>query len=361
MHTLNVKLGEHSYNIVTGERILSGLGQAVRALNCGHDAVVVSNPVIMRHHGAALLRSLHKAGLTTLVLEVPSGERSKSAPVAFKLIEKLARHDVRRKLFVVAFGGGVVGDLAGYVAAAYIRGVPYIQVPTTLLAQVDSAIGGKVAVDLPVGKNLVGAFYQPRIVFSDVDVLKSLTLRQIRNGLAEVIKYGIICDKNFFDYVDRNIGRLLKRDQRIMTQVVNDCSTIKARIVECDERETKGVRTILNFGHTIGHAIEAANQYCDYHHGEAVALGMRAATTISHRCGLLKSVQADKINSLITRAGLPEKLRKVPVPAILKHMEHDKKFKGRTNRFVLATAIGSVRVMDGINRKVIISALEELR
>jgi 3-dehydroquinate synthase len=226
MHTVNVKLGEHSYNIVTGERILSGLGQAVRALNCGQDAVVISNPIIMRHHGAVLLRSLHKAGITTLVLEVPSGERSKSAPVAFKLIEKLAQHDVRRKLFVVAFGGGVVGDLAGYVAAAYKRGIPYIQVPTTLLAQVDSAIGGKVAVDLPMGKNLVGAFYQPRIVWSDVDVLKSLTLRQIRNGLAEVIKYGIICDKSFFDYVDQNIGRLLKRDPRIMTQVINDCSAI---------------------------------------------------------------------------------------------------------------------------------------
>jgi len=199
--SIPVPLKANAYDIVTGHNILSKLGARLKSLKIGKDAVIITNPVIHKHHGKALISGLKKNGFSVKVLEVPAGERSKSAKTAFRLIEEIARYDCLKQVFIIAFGGGVVGDLAGYVAAAYKRGIPYVQVPTTLLAQVDSAIGGKVAIDLAVGKNLVGAFYQPKVVWSDVAVLSTLTKRQIRNGLAEVVKYGVIADQKFFKYV----------------------------------------------------------------------------------------------------------------------------------------------------------------
>ena len=248
--------------------------------------------------------------------------------------------------------------MAGFVAAIYRRGIPYIQVPTTLLAQVDSAIGGKVAVDLPAGKNLIGAFYQPRLVWSDVRVLETLTKRQIRNGLAESIKYGIIADKYLFDYIEKKSQQLLALDGQVITDIILSCSRIKARVVSSDERETKGIRTILNFGHTIGHAIEAADQYKHYPHGEAVALGMRMAASISQRRGLLDQESVTRIGKVIGDLGLPTQMSHVSIKDVLKHMQYDKKFLSKKNRFVLATAIGSVKVMEGIELKDIRSVLK---
>lgn len=361
MVPVRVSLKENSYNILIGSENLKLLGTTLKSLTLGQDAVVITNPIIVRHHGSAITRSLQQAGLSVKIFTVPSGERSKSAAQAFRLIEQVAAYNVRKRIFIVAFGGGVVGDLAGYVAAAYKRGIPYVQVPTTLLAQIDSAIGGKVGIDLPMGKNLVGAFYQPALVLSDTAVLGTLTKRQVRNGLAEAIKYGIICDHKLFEFIEQNSAALLNLQPRLITELVVTCSQIKARVVSNDERETKGLRTILNFGHTVGHAIEAANRYRDYHHGEAVALGMRVATFISRKMGLLQEDQAVRINRLISQVGLPEKLKKVSLKSILEHMEHDKKFQAGRNKFVLAAGIGSVKVVEDVPRRTIIAAIEAVK
>ncbi|MDP2653889.1 MAG: 3-dehydroquinate synthase [Candidatus Omnitrophota bacterium] len=359
MRTVEVDLKENTYPIMIGHGTLPSLGQNLEDLGLGQDAVVITNPVVNRLHGKALAAGLKKAGFSVQAFIVPDGEKSKSVRTAFDLFQKIARYDVRKKIFIVAFGGGVIGDLAGYVAAAYKRGIPYIQVPTTLLAQIDSAIGGKVAVDLPVGKNLVGAFYQPKLVFSDTAVLQTLTRRQIRNGLAEAVKYGVICDEQFFHFLEANVDNLLALDVPAMTEVVLACSRIKASVVSADEKETKGIRTILNFGHTAGHAVEAAAGFSRYHHGEAVALGMRVALELSCRMNLLPPPSARRVEDLLTAVGLPERIRGVTLPRIMKHMAHDKKFSGKTKKFVLAAKIGSVKVVEGLPEAVIRSAVRK--
>ncbi len=360
MSTIDIQLPENNHQIHIGAQILDSLGEKLTSLSLGQDAVVITNPIIRRYHGQRLALGLAKAKISVKFIEILSGERSKSARCAFKVVEEIAHYSVGRKIFIVAFGGGVVGDLAGFLAATYKRGIPYIQVPTTLLAQIDSAIGGKVGIDLPVGKNLVGAFYQPRLIYSDVAMLSTLTLRQVRNGLAEAVKYGVIADHHVFSFLETQIEKLLKLEPKALTELVSQCSMIKAQVIMQDEKEQKGTRTILNFGHTVGHAIEAANQYRNYHHGEAVALGMRAAAEISHRMKLLDKASQQRINALISAAGLPEKIEKVSLNAILKHMAHDKKFEATTNRFVLATRIGSVKVVKGIHPKLIAGAIRSL-
>ena len=281
MISIHVHLKANAYDIVIGHNILPHLGKRLNSLGLGENCVVITNPVVQRLHGRALLAGLKKSGIRAKVIAVPAGERAKSAAVANRVIERVARQGGRKKIFIIAFGGGVIGDLAGYVAAVYKRGVPYVQVPTTLLAQVDSAIGGKVAIDLPFGKNLVGAFYQPKVVWSDIKTLSTLTKRQIQNGLAEAVKYGAIADKKLFLFLSRNMEKLLRLDSKALVRVVERSSRIKAKVVAADELDTKGIRAILNFGHTVGHAIEAAGKYNQYRHGEAIALGMRVAAHIS--------------------------------------------------------------------------------
>ena len=353
MTTVNVSLKENSYKIVIGRGILPRLGAALKTMKIGTDVVVITSPVIRRHHGNALIAGLKRHGFSVTFFEVPEGEQSKSAKVAFPLMERIARHDAMKGLFIIAFGGGVVGDLAGYVAASYKRGVPYVQVPTTFLAQIDSAIGGKVAIDLPIGKNLIGAFHQPKIVWSDVSVLATLDKRQIRNGLAEAVKYGVIADKKLFVYIAGHYRQLLNLQPATLEEVVVRCSRIKARVVVADEKETKGIRTILNFGHTVGHAVEAAGGYDRYHHGEAVALGMRVAAEISRQSRMLSAKESKKLNGLLSDIGLPEKIKGVPLGNILRVMQHDKKFVRGKNRFVLAQRIGKVKVVEGVASSVI--------
>ncbi|OGX05430.1 MAG: 3-dehydroquinate synthase [Omnitrophica WOR_2 bacterium GWA2_47_8] len=357
MKTIKVNLKEKSYKIVIGEKILSRLGFAVKGLGLGTDAVIISSPNIIKLHGPSIANGLSQAGFNHSFIPVPDGEKSKSAETAISLLENIAQHDVKKKSFIVALGGGVIGDLSGFVAAVYKRGIPYIQVPTTLLAQIDSAIGGKTAIDLRVGKNLVGAFYQPRIVYSDIEVLKTLSEHQIRNGLAEAIKYGVIKDKTLFHYIEKNFVRLLSRDAQALSHVVFKCSQIKARVVAQDEKETKGIRTILNFGHTVGHAIEAAGKFSVYEHGEAVALGMRVAVSISEKVRLLSKSDANAINQLISDVGLPKRIRNISLKDILSMMQHDKKFKAGRNRFVLAKRIGQVKVQEGVSSKFIAEAI----
>lgn len=359
MKKVRVKLNEKSYDIVIGHDMLSKLPRALKQLKIGTSAVIITNPLVNRLHGKSLSDVLEKAGFEVKTFTVADGEQSKAADVACDLVNRIARYDVMKKPFVIALGGGVVGDLAGFVASSYKRGVPYVQIPTTLLAQVDSSIGGKVGVDLPVGKNLMGAVYQPKLVWSDTAYLKTLSARQVRNGLAEVIKYGVICDANLFGNVEKNYQKFLSLDKNILTQVVEASSRIKGRVVELDEFDVTGVRAILNYGHTIGHAIEAADGFAHYQHGEAVGLGMRVAGEIAVQKKLWSQDEADRVEALITAVGLPKQIQHVSVKDVLTRMKHDKKFLAGKNRFVLAAKIGLVKLVEGVELNIIQSAVEK--
>ena len=356
-YSIEVRLKENSHRIIIGYRILPRLGKYLSSLAIGNDAVVITTPVVNKFHGKSVCDALKKSGFSVKVFEIPDGEKSKSLKEAEKLFNRISRDDVRKKNFIVALGGGVVGDLSGFVASCYKRGIPYVQIPTTLLAQIDSAIGGKVAVDLATGKNLIGAFYQPKLIFSDVSVLETLSSRQIQNGLAEAIKYGVICDKSFFEYLEKNSQNILSLVPESLMKVVGVCSRIKAEIVEKDEKETKGLRTILNFGHTLGHAIEAAGRYNQYQHGEAIAIGMGIAADISIAVGLLKIEDSARLKNLIQSVGLPIRFQNVSLSKILNAMMRDKKFAGKKNRFVLATSIGRVKVLEGVDSNIIRAAI----
>ncbi|MCD4781392.1 MAG: 3-dehydroquinate synthase [Candidatus Omnitrophica bacterium] len=359
MKTVQVALKSNAYKIMIGQNCLVDLGAYLRRLKIGQDAIIITNPVINQYYGKELRLGLKENGMSSKILEVPDGEKSKSAKMAFHLFEEIARYAPMKKIFIIALGGGVVGDLAGYVAAAYKRGVPLVQVPTTFLAQIDSAIGGKVAIDLPFGKNLVGAFYQPKVVWTDVTVLETLDDRQIRNGFAEAVKYGVIADKELFLFIEENYEALANLDMKAMMHVILRSSCIKADVVLRDEKETKGIRTILNFGHTLGHAIETVCGYRLYHHGEAVALGMRIAADIAVQIDLFQAKEDQRLNRLLTRIGLPETVRKADVSAILDIMKHDKKFISGKNRFVLPQRIGKVIVQEGITIPVVRRAIQK--
>ncbi len=359
MTTIRLKLKNNGYPIIIGHDIFKDIPRCLERLSLGKDAIIISHPIIERLHGVKLFAILTKAGYSIKVFKVPEGEQSKSALYALRLIESIAAYDINRRIFIIALGGGVVGDLAGFVAAIYKRGVPYIQVPTTLLAQIDSSIGGKTAIDLKYGKNLVGAFCQPKAVFADTKVLSTLSSRQIRNGLAEAIKYGVIKDLVLFRFLENNYEYIFKHNHQAMTFVVKRCAKIKADVVTVDERETKGIRTILNFGHTLGHAIEAASGF-RYHHGEAVALGMRVAGRISVLKGLLSLKEEKRLNDLITNIGLPQKIGNIKISKIIELMCHDKKFVASRNRFVLASRIGQVKVIENISIGIIVQAIESI-
>ncbi len=361
MSVVHVRLKNNGYSIVIGSGTLPRLPGVLNSLKIGRDAVMITDKSVGKIHGRRVQAVLKAKGFGVKTFAVPAGEKSKSAGVAMGLIEKIARYDVNKEIFIIALGGGVVGDLAGFVAAVYKRGVPYIQIPTTLLAQIDSAIGGKVAIDLSVGKNLTGAFYQPKLVFSDVKFLTTLDKRQIRNGLAEAVKYGVIVDRKLFEYLEKNYAKFLSLDPRVLTKVVEDCSRIKAGVVSKDEKETKGLRTILNFGHTLGHAVENGGRYNQYHHGEAVALGMRMAAHISCRKGMFGSDEARRLNQLLSKIGLPERFKGIAEAKILAAMSHDKKFVAGKNRFVLARRIGSVKVVCDIPIALIQEAIRTYR
>ncbi|MFA6384629.1 MAG: 3-dehydroquinate synthase [Candidatus Omnitrophota bacterium] len=360
MKTINVNLGARSYPIYIGTGILRQAGRLLAGRRIGSDAYIITNSTISRRYGALLSAALRASGISVRVKRIGDTEKSKSLSTAAAVLEDLARFDRKKSVFIVALGGGVVGDLAGFVAAIYKRGVPYIQVPTTLLAQVDSSIGGKTAVDLPDGKNLVGAFYQPMAVIVDCDLLKSLDVRQLRQGMAEAIKYGLIRDRQLFGYIERNIIRILSGDPEVLLYIVRRCASIKADIVSRDEREERSLRTILNFGHTIGHAIEAAGGYSAYGHGEAVSLGMLAAAYISGQMKLLDTCSLERIKRIILSAGLPAQLRKVSIRKIIFAHYRDKKFIAGRNRFVLLNGIGKAIVAENVSSALIRRSVEQI-
>lgn len=359
MHTLKLNLKARSYNIIIGSGVISALGKYLSRLNFAKDAYIITNRLIKRHCGRALTDSLANYGFNYKFKIIPDTEKSKDIKIAALVINDLAKFALKKRPFIIALGGGVVGDLSGFVASIYKRGIPYIQVPTTLLAQVDSSIGGKTAIDLSEGKNLVGAFYQPGLVLSDIALLKTLNRRQLSNGLAEAIKYGVIKDRGLFVYLEKNYKNIIKREEGALEYIVTACAKIKAGIVSLDEREEKGLRTALNFGHTIGHAIEAASGFNKYNHGEAVALGMLIASEISVKLNLIQDSLLKRIESLIANAGLPVRIKSISVEGILSKYYHDKKFIGSKNRFVLLSGLGRTKIVKAIPLRIIRWAIEK--
>jgi len=359
MKTIKVNLAKRSYQIIIGFRVIKNLGRYIHYLNLGTDAYIITNSLIKKRYGRVILKSLDNYAINSTFNIVADSERSKSLSVSLNIIQDLARFDQKKRVFVIAFGGGVVGDISGFIASIYKRGIPYIQIPTTLLACVDSSIGGKTGVDLKFGKNLVGAFYQPRLVLTELSFLESLGLRQVRAGLAEVIKYAIIKDKNLFEYLEKNYYRILNLERPVLEYIVNCCAQIKARIIEQDEREEKGIRTILNFGHTLGHAIEAAAGYKIYNHGEAIALGMIIASHISKKTKLIGQPTLRRIEDLIRVVGLPIFIKGLSLEKILTAYYRDKKFIAGMNRFVLIKDIGKTIIKQNLSEKIVRDSLTE--
>ncbi|MFH1190453.1 MAG: 3-dehydroquinate synthase [Candidatus Omnitrophota bacterium] len=360
MNKIRVHLGERSYDVLIGRGLIGKCGRIIGRLGIGPDAVVITNPRVAALYRNSVEKSLKRSGFTVRFELVPDSEKAKSLRAASAVLNNLARYDVNRRVFIVALGDGVVGDLAGFVAAVYRRGVPYVQMPTTLLAQVDSSIGGKVAVDLRVAKNLVGSFYQPRAVISDVAAMKTLSPRQVKSGLAEIIKYGVIKDAALFRYVESNYRKILALDADALEHVVYRSAAIKAGIVSKDELDRGSIRAILNFGHTIGHAVEAASGYSGrYDHGEAIALGMRAATEMARALGLVKETDAARVEALISRVGLPVAIRGIAAKRIYEAHLHDKKFTNGRNRYILAAGIGKAKVIDGVADPIVRGALKK--
>ena len=343
MRTVKVPLGDRSYSIKIGNELLPNLGKECRRLKLGTRCALITDSKVGPIYSKTAMSSLRKSGFEPIEIRVPAGETAKSLKTIQSSYDKLAKHRIERSSFIVALGGGVVGDMAGFLAASYLRGIGFVQVPTTLLSQVDSSVGGKVGVNLKAGKNLVGAFYQPRLVLCDLNTIKTLPKRELRAGLAEVIKYGIIEDSKLFQRIERKISNLLGLDTIEMAYIVARSCQIKAKIVEQDETEN-GLRAILNYGHTIGHALEAISSYGKFLHGEAISIGQVAASKISRDLLGLSQSEVDRIEALFTAAGLPTKihLSKNEMKKLLAAMKLDKKVTDGKVNFVLANTIGKV-------------------
>jgi 3-dehydroquinate synthase len=343
MHAVSVQLGNRSYAIKIGAGLLDRLGSECARLKLGARCAIITDTDVGRRFAKPAFNSLARAGFSPALIVVPAGETTKNLKMVQTCYERLAAHRLERKSFVVALGGGVVGDMAGFVAATYLRGIAFVQVPTTLLAQVDSSVDGKVGVNLKAGKNLVGAFYQPRLVLCDLDTLKTLPDRDFRTGLAEVIKYGVIYDAKLFALLERDLPKLLRRESQSLASIIARCCEIKAEVVSRDETEG-GQRAILNFGHTVGHAIEVVSNYGGFLHGEAISIGQITAAKISNRVLNLPKRDVRRIENLFQRAGLPTriKLNSVQRRKLFAVMRLDKKVSGGEIKFVLAKRIGKV-------------------
>ena len=348
---VRVELGARSYEIRIQPGILGKAGTLLKALLRGKRLLIVTDRNIGPKYGHALAKSLQVVGFDGSAIELPPGEGAKSLEVAKFLYDRCFDAKLDRASTIVALGGGVIGDMSGFAAATFMRGIDFVQVPTTLLAMVDASVGGKVAIDHPQSKNAIGAFHQPRAVLIDPLTLSSLPDRELKAGLAEVIKYGVIEDAAFFDFCEKNIDKLLARDPQALGHAIEVSCRIKARVVGDDERERDGgPRALLNYGHTFAHAVEACKNYQGYLHGEAVAIGMVLAGQLAVARGLLKSEEADRIAALLKAAGLPTQLKKDDPEAEKLHRATylDKKARGGKPRFVLAKSIGEAATFDDV-------------
>ncbi len=355
MRVVKVRLGNNGYNIHIGSGLLTQAARRLRENGLADKLVIITNPVVEGLYGNALKKKLAEEGFTANILQVPDGEEQKSLEVAARLYNELTGLYAERTTPILALGGGVIGDLTGFVAATYLRGVPLVQIPTTLLAQVDSSIGGKVAVNHGQLKNKIGAFYQPRLVISDITTLRTLPTREFTNGLAEVIKYAVIGDKEFFTYLEDNLDQIKSLDEGVLEGIVYKSSRIKAKIVEKDEKDL-GLRGILNYGHTVGHAIETVSDF-NVQHGEAVAIGMLAAARISNRLDILDKNEVTRLKDIIARTGLPTEIPSLQLEKLIQAMKHDKKVLQGKPRFILPKTIGNVFITDEVSLSQVEKAL----
>jgi len=355
MHTLNVDLGNRGYPIYVGAGLLARAELIAERLP-KKKAAIITNATVGPLYLPALQRALEARGVEIVPITLPDGEQHKNWETLNRIFDALLEHRCERGTTLIALGGGVVGDLAGFAAAAYLRGVPYIQVPTTLLAQVDSAVGGKTAINHPLGKNMIGAFYQPRAVIADTDTLATLPPRELAAGLAEVIKYGLIRDPAFLEWLEKNMARLVKREAEPLAHAIERSCAIKADIVAQDERED-GLRALLNLGHTFGHAIEAGTGYGTWLHGEAVGAGMLLAARLSRKLGYISEADVRRVQSILQAAGLPVAAPALGLERWLELMGHDKKVEGGRIRFVLLQRIGEAFVSAEVPRDALAEVL----
>ena len=363
MRSMKVNLDKKlssSYEICIGNSIGDRMALLLSKNHKANRHIVVTDSNVGPLYGQKLLAGLTDVGLNAELIEFPAGEAAKNINTALDIVGQLLKLGADRNSMLIALGGGVVGDMVGFIASVFMRSIPYIQVPTTLLAQVDSSIGGKTAIDLPYGKNLLGTFYQPRAVFADLSYLGTLSDKEFNNGLAEVIKYGIIDDEKMFRLLEEKMAPVKGKDPALLLKIVENCCRIKKSIVEIDEKE-QGLRRILNYGHTLGHALEAQSNFT-LAHGEAVALGMIAAARISENSGYLDQASRERIERIIGEAGLPVRIpQEMATEGILSRLKMDKKKEGDVIHFVLLKKIGMPFVNGGVDDKIIIPVIEGMK
>ncbi|MBD2197489.1 MULTISPECIES: 3-dehydroquinate synthase [Calothrix] len=359
---ISVNLPQQSYDIAIAPGSLEQLGEKMSSLKLGKKVLLVSNPTIFKHYGEKAIASLQNAGFTVSTCILPPGERYKNLNSIQKIYDAALENRLERSATIVALGGGVIGDMAGFAAATWLRGIHVVQVPTTLLAMVDSAIGGKTGVNHPQGKNLIGAFHQPRLVLIDPTVLKTLPVREFRAGMAEVIKYGVIWDAELFAQMEasKHLNQLRYIKPELIESILIKSCQAKADVVSKDEKEA-GLRAILNYGHTIGHAVESLTGYRVVNHGEAVGIGMVAAGQIAVELGMWQTAETERQNALIQKAGLPTQLPSgLDIEGIIDALQLDKKVKAGKVRFVLPTQIGVVTVTDEVPADIIRQVLQKM-
>lgn len=356
MKDIFVDLGKDSYSIIIDRDILSQVGTLISKVISPRKAIIITDKIVEPLYGNVVLNSLSECKFDVKLVSLKPGEEQKSMAMAEVLYESLFDHEMDRKSLIVALGGGVLGDLTGFVASTFMRGIPFIQIPTTLLAQVDSSIGGKVAVNHPRGKNMIGCFYQPKAVFIDTDTLRTLPKAEITAGMVEVIKYGMIKDAAFFEYIEKHLPEILELEPAVLEEIIYNSCKVKTHVVELDEKE-EGLRAILNYGHTIGHALEALTSYKKYRHGDAVAMGMIYASKIAMEMNLADESVLKRQESLFVKLGLSLKDTELNPDDIVSILYQDKKTIGGKLRFVLPTEIGTVVINDRVNEGTILKAL----
>jgi 3-dehydroquinate synthase len=347
MKTLRVDLGHRSYSIVVGRGLLRRAGPILSGVGFSSPPIIITNGLVWRMHGATLRESLDGSFGPSTVIRIGDGERYKSHETLLRIYDGLFRARADRRSWILAFGGGVIGDIAGFAAATFMRGIPYASVPTTLLAQVDSSIGGKVGINVPRGKNLIGAFHQPSAVLSDTDILATLPDRELASGLYEAVKCGAIRSAGLLQYIERHLPTILERRPGPLEHVILESSRIKAEVVSGDEREEE-LRMVLNYGHTVGHALEAATSYKRFKHGEAVAWGMIAAIGFGRELGMLDPADAGRLVRIIQRVADLPSLKGIGLPALWDTLKRDKKFRAGSIRLVLLPRLGATEIVSGI-------------
>lgn len=357
MKTIRVNLSSNSYNISIDKGLLPGIGDILVQEKSPCKALLITDKNIERVYGGMVSESLSRKKFDVRLIALKPGEDQKNLDTALMLYEACFDHKLDRNSLIVALGGGVVGDISGFIAATFMRGIPFIQVPTTLLAQVDSSIGGKVAVNHPRGKNMIGSFYQPRAVFIDTDTLSTLPAVELVAGLVEVIKYGVIRDAELFAFLENSLHEILQLNHNALVNIIATSCSIKANVVEEDEKETH-LRAILNYGHTIGHAIETVTNYARYRHGEAVAMGMLYATRIALEMGLTDITVLERQLSLIRRLGTPLHTR-LKAEDLVRTLYTDKKVISGRLRFILPTKIGEVIISDQVTEEILYRVLNK--